>query len=86
MASTRPPVHELEFLTLTSNYREFDRKLHALQLSNLTLGQHAEFVGAAWLRLGDQHLAEAKALLPLKKYKISLDSLVISVFGIFKVF
>lgn len=66
MASTRPPVHELKFLKLTANHQELDRKLTELHLSNPALGQHAEYVGAAWFHLGDEHLAEVRSLLRLK--------------------
>lgn len=66
MASTRPPVHELQFLKLTANHLEFERKLAELQLPNPALAQHAEYIGAAWFHLGDEHLAELRSLVRLK--------------------
>lgn len=66
MATQKPPVHELEFLKLTSNHLEFNRKLDTLKFSNLLFNEHANYVGKAWLQLGDEHLKEAKAMLRLK--------------------
>jgi len=70
MASARPPVHELQFLKLTANHLEFDRKLTELHLPNPALGQHAEYIGAAWFHLGDEHLAEVRSLLRLKSVPV----------------
>jgi len=66
MASIQPSVHELEFLKLTANHLEFGRKLNTLNFSNPSLIHHAEYIGAAWFHLADEHLKEAKSMLRLK--------------------
>lgn len=57
-----PRVPELEFLRLTANHAEFARKLDALGLSEAAerIRANARFVARAWLRLGADHLADAK--------------------------
>jgi uncharacterized protein (UPF0332 family) len=58
--ATRPlPVPELEFLKLTSNHLELDRKLNQLGWTNAELRQFAVQVGTKWFELGKQHLDEA---------------------------
>lgn len=53
-------VKELDFLRLTGNHLEFSRKLTSLDCPNPDITQYAQYVGAAWFRLGEQHLVEAK--------------------------
>jgi len=60
MAIKSPPVPELEFLKLSSNYLELTRKLSTLAFSAPDLGDYANHVCAAWFRLGEAHLLEAK--------------------------
>lgn len=66
MAATKPPIHELEFLRLTSNHLELSRKLNTLSFQNPLLHEHAEYVGKMWFNLGNNHLSEAKSMLRLK--------------------
>lgn len=66
MTATKPPVHELDFLKLTSNHLELSRKLNTLSFQNPLLSQHAEYVGKMWFDLGENHLNEAKSMLRLK--------------------
>lgn len=56
-------VKELDFLRLTGNHLEFSRKLTSLDCPNPDITQHAQYIGAAWFRLGEQHLVEAKKIL-----------------------
>lgn len=58
-------VKELDFLKLTGNHLEFSRKLSRLDCPNPDITQHAQYIGEAWFRLGEQHLAEAKRILSL---------------------
>lgn len=66
MAAIKPPIHELEFLKLTSNHLELGRKLNSLHFQSPLLNQNAQFVGIAWLHLGEEHLLEAVAMAKLK--------------------
>lgn len=57
------PVQELEFLKLTSpNYRELISRLGKLGHSIPDITQYAEHVCASWFRLGEVHMAEARAM------------------------
>lgn len=57
------PVHELEFLKLSTNHLEFARKLSTLGWPTPDLARYAQHVCTAWFQLGEEHLAEAKKIL-----------------------
>jgi len=58
----KPPVTELEFLKLSSNHLELDRKLSCLGCQTPDILHYAQHVCEAWFRLGEEHLVEAKLL------------------------
>ncbi|MGA4111079.1 hypothetical protein ACI2T3_08605 [Ralstonia nicotianae] len=63
MAKIALPVHELEFLKLSSNYLELARKLSTLGWPTPDLARYAQYVCTAWFHLGEEHLLEAKKIL-----------------------
>jgi uncharacterized protein (UPF0332 family) len=58
----KPPVAELEFLKLSGNHLELDRKLSSLGCETPDIFAYAQHVCEAWFRLGEKHLTEAKLL------------------------
>lgn len=62
MATTAPPVHELDFLKFSANHLELNRKLTILGCTAPELGLYAQHVCIAWFRLGEEHLTEAKQI------------------------
>lgn len=70
MASTRPPVNELQFLKLTVNHLDFERRLTELNIPSPAFGEYTEYIGASWFHLGDDHLNEARSLLRLKNIPV----------------
>ena len=62
MAKTLP-IHELEFLRISANHREFARKVATLGFQGADIDAFAKQVCEAWFRLGEAHLSEARALI-----------------------
>jgi hypothetical protein len=58
----KPPVTELEFLKLSANHLDLDKRLSTLGCSTPDIFEFAQHVSEAWFRLGEEHLAEAKQL------------------------
>lgn len=58
-----PPVHELEFIRLSQNHREFLRKLSDLTVEAPEILGYAEYVSRGWFKLAEMHLREARTLL-----------------------
>lgn len=63
--TAKPPLPELEFLKLSGNHNDFERRLAQLQCSFPELKSYVTYVSKAWFNLGTQHLAEAKKIASL---------------------
>jgi hypothetical protein len=61
--ATPPPIHELQFLSLTSNHAELSSKLRTLGTPVPTLLEYAEHVTTRWFQLAQDHLREGAASL-----------------------
>jgi uncharacterized protein (UPF0332 family) len=57
-----PPLHEIEFIRMTGNHREFSAKLEALgqHETSQSIKRYANHVGLSWLRLSLEHLEDAR--------------------------
>jgi hypothetical protein len=62
---TPPPIEEREFLKLVKNHGELCNGLRTLNLglASSHVTGHAHHVGLCWLRLAQEHLADASATL-----------------------